>query len=274
MAEIQIRETICLQNQIIKLYDDHHQHCEVIPEELRASLNRALESLRTLCNSSRNTPSDNELQIVPFPGVEKDKPGKRKRPNGGPARKLARKPAEKPVVDFIKNAPTPESWNLRLVKIGIGGSAEHPTHKPFPGRIEACDNKETALFTRAQGYAQRTASYIASAEDAESICRFQLFCFLSYCTVLKDLKHLSCDEINSIMRGVVSDGSDEYLTRLRNKAKMIHMEVVIKLVEEGWTITQATLLMFFCKYLLALTNTPANSTRRTAKTLRISRIEC
>lgn len=156
----------------------------------------------------------------------------------------------------MRNTPTAEEWDKRFIDIGIHLSAGQiaQTIKSISGQIAGLTHVEfqpsLALAERATSYARVTASYIKAAELTESFSRFQLFCFLSYCVVLEELGLMPPDDINGIMRVTITDegASEHFLKRLRTRVIWLHKEVVLKLVQAGWTISRATLLFFFSKF--------------------------
>jgi len=155
MADLE-EEVLELQNKIIKLYECHHAHCQVIPQELRDSLNQALGALRIsprqpqlpltrsttfrhgqieppLSNdhpsnhpSNNTSPELNNLNVIPFnPASLPTDTRKRKREavNSGPSK--TEEPTWKAAGrSFVANAPKAKEGHEKPKEIGVDCSVE------------------------------------------------------------------------------------------------------------------------------------------------------
>lgn len=256
MAGIEtLNKIIQLQRQVIGLYSHHHEHCTIVPGHTRVTLEQTLENLRIEYDHLDNPPprdNTNDLSIIAFSPSDLEGRGtKRNSVEQHPLRKRREPNCKVAANAFIRNAPTVSEWNKRLLSIGINFSTGHlaqtiqlVSDRDF-GLICQEIRQPVALFERATTYARVTASYMKGADLADSLARFQLFRFLSYCLVLEKLRLMPLDDINKIMRVAIADGSDYFLKRLRTRTEWLHKNVVMKLVQAGWTMCRATLLFFF-----------------------------
>jgi hypothetical protein len=256
MAEVEkLHEVIQLQKKIIEFYSDHHQHCVVLPEYVRSAFDNAEHSLREQCNQlEQPPPCDNtDLRIIPFSPTAISRGKKRNATGDHGQLKKSKEPNWKVAAkSFIRNTPIAEEWDQRLLDIGINFSAEQFTQtiQLVSGQITDLMHYQEVqqpveLFERASYYAREVASCMKGADLADSLSRFQLFRFLSYCVVLKKLQLMPLIEIYKIMRVATTGGSNYFLNRLLSRTEGIHRDVLMKLVDAGWTRTRATLLFFF-----------------------------
>jgi hypothetical protein len=145
-----------------------------------------------------------------------------------------------PSVEEWENSPhldPAESRTKTLLQQGLTPHTDGATQAELP---------TVDLIATAERHAQRTAR---SIEHADFVCRTQLFLFLSYCVVLEAREDVSLQELNRIMKVVVrGEGTEKFLKQLRTGARLMHTHVVLNLVEAGWSLGQATLMAFHCKY--------------------------
>ncbi|KAF2433992.1 hypothetical protein EJ08DRAFT_694024 [Tothia fuscella] len=258
MAEVErLHEVIQLQKRIIGFYSDHHQRCVVLPEYVRSAFDNPEHILREQCNQrDRPPPCDKiDFRIIPFSPTTAASRGKKRNATGGDQGQLkkSKEPNWKVAAkSFIRNTPIAEEWDQRLFDIGVNFSAEQFTQtiQLVSGQItDLIHHQEVQqpveLFERASCYAREVASCMKGADLADSLSRFQLFRFLSYCLVLKKAQLMPLIGIYKIMRVAITGGSDYFLNRLLSRTEGIHRDVLMKLVDAGWTRTRATLLFFF-----------------------------
>lgn len=221
-------ELVLLQRQAIKLYQLHHRDCNVIPEQLRVSLDE--------CYKTLGISDEANVSVT----ATKSSNTKRKKACTSSTRPSKRKNNwERVAQSMIKRAPSAESWDQKLFGIDFNNST--------PGWIEssiAVDVRPNAdLPERIRGYARATASSIFKAEHADTAARVHLFFLLSFCVVLNETRLISRDDSNAAMRLTITEGSDAYLARLLNHTKLIHVEVIGGLHQAGWSLSQATLIV-------------------------------
>ncbi len=256
MAEAEtLNKIIQLQKWVIGLYSHHHEYCAVVTGHARVALEQTLENLRIEYDHLDKPPlrdNANDLSIIAFSPSDLEGRGpKRNAVEQHPLRKRKEPNWKVAANAFIRNAPTVPEWNKKLLSIGINFSTGQMAQM-----IQLISDRDTrlicqevpqpvALFERATTYARVTASYMKGADLADSLARFQLFRFLSYCLVLEKLRLMPLDDINRIMRVAIADGNDYFLNRLRTRTEWLHKNVVMKLVQAGWTMCGATLLFFF-----------------------------
>lgn len=253
MADIEsLKQIICIYERILRLYESHHPHCTDISRD-RVALDQALATLRKERNSLEKIPSSNdpnEFQIIQYSGNpindSNTQRKKRKIDERVPNRKLAE-------VAFLRNIPEVKEWETRLSNISTAvpesaGLAAPPTPGQLTDLAHRTKGVPATLVETAEYHAQQTALWIAQAESTSSFCRFQLFCFFSFCVVLESRKDVALEDLNRIMRVVVvRNGTEKYLKQLRTSARLMHTGVVLELVKAGWSLSQATLMFFFCK---------------------------
>lgn len=255
MAEVQyLRQVIHLYSQchercsgelqfvraLVSLYEQHHHNCKHVPGERRIALDRELESHKiSHRQATRNifttpdTPNNLGIIEVTFngsPTIQVKK--KRKRPRN----------SDSAVSAFTSEIPEIGQWEPKLHESGIMNEVlPAPMNFPRPGITLPVTTREKAEY-----HARETVAWMKQAETINSVARFHLFCFLSYCVVLES-NGMDCGVLNDIMRlVVVEDGTETYLKSLRTQVKLLHKRVVLELVAAGWSIGQATLLFYFC----------------------------
>jgi hypothetical protein len=140
---------------------------------------------------------------------------------------------------FIQNTLLIKNWNQSLLDAGVCSLKdlqELPSLNQVSAHVEIndCRNTEDGTFHRAQSYARATLSRLKAAERVEQLMRFHLFCFLSYCIVLRKLKFIPVEEVLYVMRMIFEkDHNDWYLNQIPKRLTSVHKSVVMGLLASG-----------------------------------------
>lgn len=239
----QCRDGLHFLRGLITLYEQHHEICKHVSGEKRITLDQELESHKIAhrqathnISTKSNIPNNLEIIEATFNGSPTT-PAKKKR-------KRTRN-SDSAVTTFTSELPRIEQWEPKLYESGMMNEfLPAPMNFPHPGIALPATTRE-----RAEYRARETVAWIEQAETVDSVTRFHLFCFLSYCVVLEN-DGMDSEVLNDIMKlVVVKDGTATYLKSLRTQVKLLHKMIVLGLVAAGWSIGQATLLFYFCMYL-------------------------
>lgn len=206
------KPVIKAQHKVIKFYEGYHGDKDVLPPNLRVSLDTAYAAYNVR-KRRRNALGKNAARVMKL---------------------------------MTKSAPSPGKWDQTIIEIGIDPHKIVQTIRSDRCPLPLINSRGDEPFESARYDAKATASLLREANHLSVLARIRLFLFLSYVYVLAKSELIADKEVHDILRELAPGATTYYLDRILNKMKPIHKNLVQKLCSHGWPLSRATLIVSMC----------------------------